>query len=98
MKINPFKNSNPMTFEEAAKLAAILAAAQFFTIFLAPYSLTGIREAMGDFCFNCVKFYGITFFTNFISLTGLTAYISKGEEKKSVNGAGTQETVKEPGS
>ena len=94
MNINPFKNSNPMSWEEAAKLSAILGAAQFFTIFLLPYSLTGIREAVGDFCFSAVRFYGVTFFTNFISLTGLTVYTKK-EEQKSVNGTGKTETVTE---
>jgi hypothetical protein len=81
LNINPFKNSNPMSWEDAAKLSAILSLAAFFTTFLLPYSFSGIIKDLGQFCFEAVRFIGSVFFTNFITLAGLASYTKKETEK-----------------
>jgi hypothetical protein len=82
LNINPFRNSNPMSWMDAAKLSAILSLAAFFTTFLLPYSYTGITGDMGEFFFGAVRFLGSVFFTNFLSLAGLANLMKKEETKK----------------
>lgn len=72
-----------MTWEEATKLSLILTVAAFFSTFLLPYSWIGLKENIGQFLFEAVRFLGTVFFTNFASLAGITVLQqkSKTEEK-----------------
>ena len=74
MKINPFANSNPMTWKDAAKVSCILSAAVYFTAFLLPYDIDSILCEYYGFVFESIKFYGSVFFTNFVALAGLAQY------------------------
>ena len=82
-KLNPYEGSNPMTWDDAAKIAAVLALANFFIYFLIGYSWPAIQGNYGTFLFDAFKFLGAAFFANFLALTGLTAYQKRIEEKKS---------------
>lgn len=81
MKINPFNNSNPMSWQDATKVSAVLAVAAFFTVFLLPYTYSAIKLALGDFIFNAICFFGSSFFTNFVVLAGLTQLTKKKAEE-----------------
>ena len=74
MKINPFANSNPMTWKDAARVSIVLSTAVYFTAFLLPYDIASIMAEYHSFCFESIKFYGSVFFTNFIALAGLAQY------------------------
>lgn len=81
--LNPFNSSNPMTWEDAAKVSFILAVASYFTAFLLPYNWTTISAGYAEFIFLSVRFLGSVFFTNFIALAGLSKFTeSKATEKK----------------
>ena len=74
MKINPFANSNPMSWKDAARVSLILTTAVYFTAFLLPFDIDSIMCEYYAFIFESIKFYGSVFFTNFIALAGLAQY------------------------
>ena len=80
MNINPFKNSNPMTWQDAAKVSVVLTAGALFTQFFLPIGFVDITDEPFVVCFNLVKFAGSTFFTNFIALAGLAGLTHAKEE------------------
>ena len=74
MKLNPFESSNPMSWQDAAKVSLVLAAAVYCTAFLLHYDLVAILGDVPCFVFESMKFLFSTFFTNFIALAGLSQY------------------------
>ena len=88
--INPFKKKKilsynegkpqvteePMSWEDAAKIALIITIAQIFGAFLTLYDWSKIVNNPEIFLFDLFKFAGASFFTTFIALTGLAKYFS----------------------
>jgi hypothetical protein len=77
MKINPFKNSNPMSWQDASKVSAVLSAAMVFTTFLPSYDFGTIVGESAKFGFELACFFGRCFFTDFISLAGLAQIVKQ---------------------
>lgn len=75
-KLNPFVNSNPMSWEDAAKISLILTAAKFFIVFMPIWGYQECVTNLGHFVFEAIIFFGGAFFTDFVVLAGLTKYIS----------------------
>ena len=70
------QHEEPMTWEDAAKIAIIITLAQIFGTFLTLYDWSKIVNSPEIFCFDLFKFAGASFFTTFIALTGLAKYFS----------------------
>ena len=74
---NPVNDSvttkeEPMSWEDAAKVAAILAVALLFTMFLPGRPAPATPEEWSVFMWEVLLFMGQAFFTNFIALSGLS--------------------------
>ena len=84
LRINPLKNSNnsPMPFTDAAIVAFILTAASFFTVYYPTLTFTGVLSNLAETVFYAVGYVGGQFFTNFLTLTGLSRYFVSKEGKK----------------
>ena len=90
MHVNPFKkktkmvpnkgtgklveSEESMSWEDAAKVSLIITVAQIFVVFLTVYDWVNISADPNSFLFNLFKFIGVSFFTTFIALTGLSRY------------------------
>jgi len=72
----PIIKEEPMSWEDAAKIALIITLAQIFGTFLTLYDWSKIINNPEIFCFDLFKFAGASFFTTFIALTGLAKYFS----------------------
>lgn len=82
MRINPFANSNPMTWQDAAKVSAILTATAYFITFLVPYSFETVKAEFFQFLFDSFKCAGGLFLSNFVALAGLAEMTKKANKKK----------------
>jgi len=75
--MNPFEGSNPMSWRDAATIAAMAACATWILSFLVNSSIGQIRADPVEFIFEAVKAYAIAWAGNFITLAGLTALVKK---------------------
>ena len=80
LSINPFSQSNPMTWRDAATVAFITAFATWILTFLAEVTYGTIRADVAEFIFNAIKTYAIAWAGSFITLAGLEQYVKRKEE------------------
>ena len=71
------KEDRPMSWEDAAKVSAILMLAQIFIVFLPGHDFSEVANNLNQCIFELVIFSGQTFFANFIALTGLSIVTRK---------------------
>ena len=87
-QLNPFTASNPMSWEDAAKISLVLTAAFYFIYFLPKYALwSQVTTDLGQFLWETLQFLGAGFFANFIGLTGLVKLTTKQAAKHDEKGA-----------
>ena len=79
MRLNPFNKSNPMSWQDAAKVSAIIMLTNFFTVYLVDHGIAALQENPLAWAFNAFVFLGRVFLTTFVSLTGLAYIVSKKE-------------------
>ena len=79
LKINPFDRGNPMSWRDAAAVAAIGALAIWILTFLVNATIGQIRADPEEFIFEAVKAYALAWAGNFIALTGLDQLYKKVE-------------------
>lgn len=78
---NALNSNGGMTYADAAKIAMILTVAGFFTVFLPLYDVARITEETVIFCYNLTIYFGGSFFTQFLLLTGLSKYTAQPQTK-----------------
>ena len=71
------EEEKPMSWEDAAKVSAILMLAQIFIVFLPGHNYADIMNNLHQYVFELLIFAGQTFFANFIALTGLSMVTSR---------------------
>ena len=86
LNINPFDSSNPMSFKDAAVVAAVAALAVWILTFLSEASLGEIRVDPEAFIFDAVKTYLVAWAGNFITLAGLSELVKRAEKEGSERG------------
>lgn len=67
-------NDRPMSYRDAAIVATILMIATAFAVYMPTHGYDTYVRDRERFTFDLVVFLGSSWFTIFISLTGLTAY------------------------
>lgn len=77
LKINPFDAGNPMSWRDAATVAALGALAIWILTFLVNATIGQLRADPAEFAFEAVRAYLIAWAGNFISLTGLELLVKK---------------------
>ena len=79
LNINPFNRNNPMTWKDAAAVAAIAATATYVLAFLVNVTLGEILIDPAAFAFDSAKIWLQAFFGNFITLAGIEALMKSRE-------------------
>ena len=86
LNINPFDAGNPMSFKDAAAVAAVAALAVWILTFLVNATMGQIRADPEEFVFEAVKAYAIAWAGNFIALAGLSQLVEKAREESAQPG------------
>lgn len=81
LKINPFDRGNPMSWRDAATVAAIGALGIWILTFIVNATIGQIRADPAEFVFEAVKAYALAWAGNFFTLTGLDQLYKKVESK-----------------
>ena len=81
LNMNPFNRSNPMSFQDAATVAAVAALAVWILTFVAEASLGEFRADPEAFIFDAVKTYLVAWAGNFITLAGLSELVKRAEKE-----------------
>ena len=76
----PIVKEEPMTWRDAAKVSLILMIANTFTLWLPNKPIPTCEAELYEFLYTTFIFLGQSFFTAFVSLTGLALLYSKKKE------------------
>jgi len=82
LNINPFNKGNPMTFRDAAIVSTLSSVAITILNVVANATYQTVTGQPGEFAFNCVKTFLVSWAGNFITLAGLEKLVggkSEGE-------------------
>ena len=82
LNINPFDQNNPMSFRDAAVVAAVAALAVWILTFVAEASLGEFRADPEAFIFDAIRTYLVAWAGNFITLAGLSHLVEQPEEEE----------------
>ena len=86
LNINPFDAGNPMSFKDAAAVAAVAALAVWILTFLADASYGVVAADPEAFLFEAVKTYLVAWAGNFITLAGLQQLVARAEKESTQPG------------
>jgi len=79
LQINPFSTNNPMTYEDAAFVASIVAFVIWVLTFFADAQYIIVVADPGAWCFEAIKTYAVSWAGTFISLAGLEQLVKRGK-------------------
>jgi len=80
LNINPFNQGNPMTFKDAAVVSTLSSVAITILNVVANATFQTVTGSPGEFTFNCVKTFLVSWAGNFITLAGLEKLVGGKEE------------------
>jgi len=66
-----------ISIKAAAGVSGLVTLANFFTVFLASYTLIGISGDVGEFLLRLVVFVGGSFAGTLLTILGLSSYLKK---------------------